>query len=89
MVVRMDLIKQLNLPMKVYNKLSLLEKRTLFLNFLKILIWILVSINIINFNKGLVVYGIEDTMKTILASGVETIICWEGLTHNRVSLTNK
>jgi len=40
-------------------------------------------------DSGLVVYGIEDTMKTILASGVETIICWEGLTHNRVSLTNK
>lgn len=34
-------------------------------------------------------YGIDDTMKTIIAGGVETIVCWEGLTHNRVALTNK
>jgi len=40
-------------------------------------------------DTGLVVYGIDDSMKTIVAGGVETIICWEGLTHNRVSLTNK
>ena len=28
-------------------------------------------------------------MKAILAGGVETIICWEGLSFNRVFLTNK
>jgi peptide chain release factor subunit 1 len=39
--------------------------------------------------SGLVVYGVDDTMKSITSGAVETIVCWEGLTHNRVVLKNR
>ena len=38
---------------------------------------------------GLVVYGVDATMRTILAGGVEVIVVWEGLTHNRMAMVNK
>jgi peptide subunit release factor 1 (eRF1) len=35
-------------------------------------------------DTGLTVYGVDDTMRSITSGAVETIVCWEGLTHNRV-----
>jgi peptide chain release factor subunit 1 len=43
----------------------------------------------IDMDTGLVVYGVDATMRTILAGGVETIVVWEGLSHNRVAMVNK
>lgn len=40
-------------------------------------------------DSGLVVYGIEDTMKSVINGLVETIICFEGLTHHRATMKNK
>lgn len=37
----------------------------------------------------MVVYGIEDTMKSVINGVVETIVCFEGLTHLRTQLKNK
>lgn len=38
---------------------------------------------------GMVVYGIEDTMKSIVGGAVETIVCWEALAFNRVVMKNR
>lgn len=43
----------------------------------------------IDTDSGLVVYGIEDTMKALVSGAVETIVCWEGLTQNRVVMRDK
>lgn len=43
----------------------------------------------IDMDTGLVVYGIEETMKSVQSGAVESILCWEGITHNRVTLKNK
>jgi peptide subunit release factor 1 (eRF1) len=40
-------------------------------------------------DTGLVVYGVEDSVRAILAGGVETIVCWEALPYNRVALKNR
>ena len=37
----------------------------------------------------MVVYGIEDTMKSIVGGAVETIVCWEALSYNRVIVKNR
>lgn len=37
----------------------------------------------------MVVYGIEDTMKSIVGGAVETIVCWEALAYNRVVMKNR
>ena len=40
-------------------------------------------------DTGLVVYGVEDTMKALVTGAVETIICWEGLTHMRCVMRDR
>jgi peptide chain release factor subunit 1 len=40
-------------------------------------------------DSGMVVYGIEESMKTLESGAVENLICWEGLEHFRVQLKNK
>lgn len=40
-------------------------------------------------DTGMVVYGIEDTMKSIVGGAVETIVCWEALSYNRVVMKNR
>jgi peptide chain release factor subunit 1 len=40
-------------------------------------------------DTGMIVYGVDDSMKSIINGVVETIICWEGLPHHRVQVKNK
>jgi len=40
-------------------------------------------------DSGMVVYGINETMKAMDAGAVELLLCYENLDHKRVSLKNK
>ena len=37
---------------------------------------------------GMVIYGIQDTMKLVESGAVGKIVCWEGLDYLRIRLRN-
>ena len=43
----------------------------------------------IDMDTGMIVYGVDDTMKSVINGVVETVVCWEGLPHHRVQVKNK